>query len=447
MFALPEMSSPPVREVVCGAFFSPLDLDALQLGAYWFERRDRFPTRKATFPVLDTPDAVFSSEYPPCRMQMVSGAGDLVVQLQPDRFYLNWRASADQQYPRFKDSGNTKGIASLLKEEFELFATFCERTLSERPAPLVADLSKVNLLIRGQHWHDFSDLKELLPLLSGFEPIVAPAQPEINVDLLDRRDWTALVKIQSGTEKDPPNSEIIRVEIRTRANLNGGSMADVFDALNDKNKRDLLADHSRAADAKAFRRKDEPMTFDDRTAVCFTEASWAENANTRPRANPRSAWRRQTPQSFFAIEPKLDVQRTPSLFERSLAQTLTNWKMLVPAKFIRNFSAPCEQMFCALADGAPSALARLISSGILDNADLSLAAEALGRAASRDIVYQALLPLLRHTSAIVREGAIYGIGARRLTDDAKAALSRVANKDPSPGVRAAATEAMEACVE
>lgn len=54
------------------------------------------------------------------------------------------------------------------------------------------------------------------------------------------------------------------------------------------------------------------------------------------------------------------------------------------------------------------------------------------------------LPLLAHFDAVVREGAIYGLAPHlHVSPAAVEALRHSATTDPSPGVRAAARDALE----
>ena len=51
---LPEMSAPPVSEVVCGVRFAPLPLDPIDFGALWQERRDEYPENEQLFGLWST---------------------------------------------------------------------------------------------------------------------------------------------------------------------------------------------------------------------------------------------------------------------------------------------------------------------------------------------------------------------------------------------------------
>jgi hypothetical protein len=108
---------------------------------------------------------------------------------------------------------------------------------------------------------------------------------------------------------------------------------------------------------------------------------------------------------------------------------------------------PCLDSFNKLAKEDPKRLIRWINSGDLDPERLTFAAEALGMGwedpkVSR-VVTDALIRLLNHEAAIVREGAIYGL--EHCQDwGVKNALERVARNDESPNVQLAAREAWEA---
>ena len=84
-------------------------------------------------------------------------------------------------------------------------------------------------------------------------------------------------------------------------------------------------------------------------------------------------------------------------------------------------------------------LASLISSGTLDDVDLTFAAEHLGRLAHDDSAFarRALTPLLSHESPLVREGALYGLDGH-LDADLYERVTAIAHGDPSRGVREAA---------
>lgn len=97
--------------------------------------------------------------------------------------------------------------------------------------------------------------------------------------------------------------------------------------------------------------------------------------------------------------------------------------------------------FEELSESEPEKLLALVRRRTLRPSDLTFAAEALGRVSSGHAKH-ALLELLDHAAALVREGAIYGL-AHHLDPAVRQALLEVALNDPSPGVRDAASELIE----
>lgn len=98
----------------------------------------------------------------------------------------------------------------------------------------------------------------------------------------------------------------------------------------------------------------------------------------------------------------------------------------------------CEDLFAHLVESDPGRLLGYLRDPELDPTLLTFAAEIAGRIEGAETV-QALLPLLNHPKAYVREGAVYGLALHPDDPHARAAL-RAALDDPSPGVRAAAGE-------
>lgn len=103
---------------------------------------------------------------------------------------------------------------------------------------------------------------------------------------------------------------------------------------------------------------------------------------------------------------------------------------------------PCEALFERLVHDDPSALLQMVREQTLTPSDLTFAAEAAGRITSLDVT-PALLTLLRHPSAIVREGVVYGLARHVDKPHVRSALKEVFIQDPSPAVRSAVADALE----
>ncbi|MCB9638690.1 MAG: hypothetical protein H6727_07265 [Myxococcales bacterium] len=187
---MPETSStlnslnfPPIVEVACGFVFAPLDLDALDFGLYWNTRSDMYP-KKELHPALQEFIGIRLGS-PPMRAWFVSEDEQRILQIQSDRFYMNWRRR-DGQYPRFSDNEGNQGLKALALEEFEKFSHFCEEHIQQIPSPMKLELSKIDLLLKGSHYQDAEDLGKLLKVARVFEDIQAGSASRLDLRLSEQ---------------------------------------------------------------------------------------------------------------------------------------------------------------------------------------------------------------------------------------------------------------------
>ncbi len=102
---------------------------------------------------------------------------------------------------------------------------------------------------------------------------------------------------------------------------------------------------------------------------------------------------------------------------------------------------PSEALFARLATDDPARLVVMLTSGELSPGLLTYAAEIAGQQLPSAMVVPALLTLLRHEKAVVREGAIYGLsGHEDLRIESE--IHRIAMTDGSPAVRSVAVGAL-----
>jgi uncharacterized protein (TIGR04255 family) len=119
---LPDFENPPLIEVALGVQFDPLpQVRAPHLGLLWQRFYSDFPSLQE-LPALETPEEDFGPVLtrtitvqlmgpPPVpRHWFISRDGTRVIQVQSDRFILNWRrVHPEEPYPRYE----------ALREEFE----------------------------------------------------------------------------------------------------------------------------------------------------------------------------------------------------------------------------------------------------------------------------------------------------------------------------------------
>jgi hypothetical protein len=175
---------------VCGFFFAPLaGLDPLVVGKYWSEHKlkDGYHARQLHQAVSDRLGLSFSDGLGPLRCWLLKDTDDYILQIQPDRFYLNWRKRSGG-YPHFTDRDGSEGVLTKSLREFHQFGEFCEAdpAIKQTLKPVRFELAKVDLLVSPAHWKDYADLTTVVPMLSQLPQIAN--EPTVGLSLGGERD-------------------------------------------------------------------------------------------------------------------------------------------------------------------------------------------------------------------------------------------------------------------
>jgi uncharacterized protein (TIGR04255 family) len=182
------LADPPLSEVVCGFVFEPIPgLDPVAIGSYWAERRAEYPTKQLQPPVVDRSTPPVIEGFGPIRTWLISAADEYVVQIQAERFYVNWR-KRQERYPHFNTYGKEEGVLDRCLREWDLFARFCEGSLGRRPTPNRLELAKIDVLLQAKHWKDFEDLTRAVPMLAGTRHLLTSNEPIVQLRLFEKRD-------------------------------------------------------------------------------------------------------------------------------------------------------------------------------------------------------------------------------------------------------------------
>lgn len=189
---LEKLDDPPVVEVICGIHFEALPLTPVVVGGFWAERQVEFP-RHQVQPAIQqrprsmpgTPQFHVQAGMGLLRTWLLSESEALLIQVQHDRFYLNWRTRPGTSYPRF--SGE-HGLLNNALSEFGRFEAFCERVLRSRPSVRRVELGKVDQFNEGTAWSGVEDLASMLPILAPLLRFVEGGVAEPMVRLRDEKD-------------------------------------------------------------------------------------------------------------------------------------------------------------------------------------------------------------------------------------------------------------------
>jgi uncharacterized protein (TIGR04255 family) len=172
---LPSYRTPPVDEVACGCQFANLDrMKIPHFGAFWDTCKKGYPTIEHVMPLYDEgalPTCDSSTGLPIPRVWFIDPTESQLIQLQTDRIYYNWRkreaAPIYPRYPSVVDNfiGNYAALGKLASD------------MGLGPLlPQVLDLTYINVLPRGELWHNLDDLKAIFRNI-GWQPGVSTFLP------------------------------------------------------------------------------------------------------------------------------------------------------------------------------------------------------------------------------------------------------------------------------
>lgn len=226
----PALEGPPIQEVVCGIVFESMpDLDALVLGIYWDRVRSRFPKHSLQPALADESQIGFEFGAMLSTRAFLSSADDqYFLQLQHDRFFLNWRATGSV-YPRFSERRGSGGLLKRAMEEFGEFSAFVEKQTSHALQPKRVELAKVDLFQRGKHWQSAAELAVMLPVTAAFGS-ANTSGPEINLRAVDRAEATMTI-VSVVTAMRENQTVAVKLETRCVSPIQGG-LLETFESAN-----------------------------------------------------------------------------------------------------------------------------------------------------------------------------------------------------------------------
>jgi uncharacterized protein (TIGR04255 family) len=155
--SLPDYKKPPVIEVVCGISFETIEkFKGPHLGLFWQMLRKKFPVcEHAQRLEFAAPPELDLKNYLP-RMWFINEEKNMLIQLQNDRFFFNWRRMKQEEaYPRY----NT--IIEAFKANLGIFHKFLEEENLGSVKPIKCELTYINHIPKGEGWDSLGDINEV----------------------------------------------------------------------------------------------------------------------------------------------------------------------------------------------------------------------------------------------------------------------------------------------
>jgi uncharacterized protein (TIGR04255 family) len=168
---LPKFQRPPVSEVALSVQFSPLkDWRSPHAGLYWGRIQTRYPKTESHPPLpsqierfgadfLEQPQFRIEIASPErARVWFLSEPPTYLIQVQSDRFVVNWRKLDEcEKYPQYFN-----GLRQRFKTEWEEFFKFLSEQKIGTADVQQCELTYVNTVFRGDGWNDYAGAIKLL---------------------------------------------------------------------------------------------------------------------------------------------------------------------------------------------------------------------------------------------------------------------------------------------
>jgi uncharacterized protein (TIGR04255 family) len=171
---LPSFERPPVIEVVVGAQFGQVPIEAAHIGLFWQKLRNQYPRVESHPPLMPPLDAASNliqvdlTSVPPIpRSFFIDSSDSWLVQFQPDRLLHNWRKRGDEQYPRFE------AVYSRFEGAWLAFNEFCGSE-GLNLAVKQLEVTYINHIVEGRDWQRGDDFGKLFRDLSWGAKAVTP---------------------------------------------------------------------------------------------------------------------------------------------------------------------------------------------------------------------------------------------------------------------------------
>ena len=175
---LPEYDAPPVSEVALSVEFLPLaNWRSAHAGRYWSEISNEYPETEE-FPPLPSQIEKFGAEFQELqtdqqrvrlidpgvtRSWFIGRPPTRLIQVQRDRFIINWRKLADRDvYPRYEGD-----MRQRLERDWTRFKNFIESNGLGPTEVRQCEVVYVNTLLQGEGWSRFDEALELFSCLTG----------------------------------------------------------------------------------------------------------------------------------------------------------------------------------------------------------------------------------------------------------------------------------------
>lgn len=154
--SLPDYKYPPIIEVVAGISFDTIkNFGGQHLGLFYQKVRDEFPLCEQAPRLEFNPQNLDMATYLP-RMWFVNKDQNMLIQLQDDKLYYNWRKiQKEETYPRYET------IIEAFKTNLSLLQDFLEEEELGPVNPKKCELTYINHIPKKEGWESLAEISKV----------------------------------------------------------------------------------------------------------------------------------------------------------------------------------------------------------------------------------------------------------------------------------------------
>lgn len=226
---------PPLIEVSFGIRFDrPPELHTGHFGLYWAQLKSEFPETSDQAPILDPKTFGHIGGYDRFlpRVWFVHRDKSLLIQLQSDRFYLNWRRlQPTAEYPRFAT------LAPLFARYTTMWSNFLDQSGLGTLEISACELSYINHVLPPGGWGDLWDAGKIIKPLVGTTPLNGgfPLRAVNWGGTFDNGTSQMSLILQTAENANDRTEKLLQYEIKAESSIPIGSIDAMTDWLNQAN--------------------------------------------------------------------------------------------------------------------------------------------------------------------------------------------------------------------
>lgn len=180
-----KFKNPPINELVIALYHLPIiNMQAQHIGLYWEKIRKRYPTCEQQVPVIlnvQVPGAAANINetriFDLPRFWFHSGPGSMLIQVQRDGFFFNWRKNNDNEYPHYEI------VRAQFCKELETYQSFLQNEFGQKIDVVNrCELTYINIIPPNEFWSSATDVGKLFPSLASLSMLAETGRPLVGAN-------------------------------------------------------------------------------------------------------------------------------------------------------------------------------------------------------------------------------------------------------------------------